>query len=86
MSFSGRSRTRRPSEEAIEAGGSHNLRILVADASQADRQIYKKMLNQYQADIVSSGTGALDMFDTNNYDVILLDCNLEGKHLFISLH
>jgi CheY-like chemotaxis protein len=54
------------------------VRILVADNSQADRQIYKRMLSQYQADIVGSGTSALDLFDTNNYDVILLDCNLEG--------
>jgi CheY-like chemotaxis protein len=57
---------------------SHNVRILVADNSHADRQIYKRMLSQYQADIVGSGTSALDLFDTNNYDVILLDCNLEG--------
>jgi CheY-like chemotaxis protein/HPt (histidine-containing phosphotransfer) domain-containing protein len=26
---------------------------------------------------VASGTDTLDLFDTNNYDVILLDCNLE---------
>ena len=61
-----------------QTGEHHNVRILVADNSQADRQIYKRMLSQYQADIVSSGTSALDLFDTNNYDVILLDCNLEG--------
>lgn len=63
-----------------EAEHSHAIRILVADNSQNDRQIYKRMLSQYQADIVGSGTGALDLFDTNNYDVILLDCNLEGIH------
>eukprot|EP00026_Physarum_polycephalum_P000596 Phypoly_transcript_00597.p1 GENE.Phypoly_transcript_00597~~Phypoly_transcript_00597.p1 ORF type:complete len:1275 (+),score=264.33 Phypoly_transcript_00597:342-3827(+) len=59
----------------------HNVRILVADNSQADRQIYKRMLSQYQADIVGSGTSALDLFDTNNYDVILLDCNLEDMEI-----
>lgn len=60
---------------------SHAVRILVADNSSNDRHIYTKMLAQYQADIVGSGIGALDLFDTNNYDVILLDCNLEGKCL-----
>lgn len=39
------------------------------------------MLSQYQADIVASGSSALDLFDTNNYEVILLDCNLEDMEI-----
>ena len=64
--------------QELRTGESSNVRILVADNSQADRKIYERMLSQYQTDTVGSGSAALDLFDTNTYDVILLDCNLEG--------
>eukprot|EP01113_Clastostelium_recurvatum_P024275 TRINITY_DN2899_c0_g1_i3.p1 TRINITY_DN2899_c0_g1~~TRINITY_DN2899_c0_g1_i3.p1 ORF type:complete len:2412 (-),score=767.99 TRINITY_DN2899_c0_g1_i3:29-7264(-) len=54
-----------------------HVRVLVADASSADRTIYQKLLNQCDATIVARGEDALEEYDNNSFDVIVLDTNIE---------
>lgn len=67
-----------PSPEINGSGlGSSHVRILLANGSISERNIYKRILAQYDADILKSGQEVLDNFSSNSYDVILLHNNLE---------
>ncbi|MGB7815222.1 MAG: ATP-binding protein [Methylotenera sp.] len=53
-------------------------RILVADDNETNRTIISKMLEQvgHKVDLVMNGEQALDMLEVNQYDLMILDCNM----------
>jgi two-component system, sensor histidine kinase RpfC len=53
-------------------------RILVADDNDTNRTIISKMLEQvgHKVDLVANGEQALDMLEANQYDLMILDCNM----------
>jgi two-component system, sensor histidine kinase RpfC len=53
-------------------------RILVADDNDTNRTIISKMLEQvgHKIDLVANGEQALDMLEINQYDLMILDCNM----------
>jgi len=53
-------------------------RILVADDNETNRTIISKMLSQvgHKVDLVTNGEEALDMLEANQYDLMILDCNM----------
>lgn len=53
-------------------------RVLVADDNETNRTIISKMLTHvgHQVDMVTNGEQALDMLEINQYDLMILDCNM----------
>lgn len=56
----------------------HNYRILVAEDNYINQKLIRKLLNKkgYDTLIVDDGKKAVDLYDQNNYDVILMDIQM----------
>jgi len=60
-----------------------NVRLLLADKNLAYLEIAKKMLrfhdDAYQVDVATSGEECLEKLHKHYYDLLLLDCDIDGK-------
>jgi PAS domain S-box-containing protein len=76
-------------EEMIAAGRKKDLphqalspwkttRILIAEDHEVNQKVTIKMLEKlgYRADIASNGREAVEAFDRNHYDIVLMDCSM----------
>ncbi|WP_207680837.1 response regulator [Desulfonema magnum] len=61
-----------------QPGIRHPLRILVAEDNQINQKLTKYILKTagYQADVVNNGTEALEKFEQQSYDVVLMDIQM----------
>ncbi len=56
-------------------------KILYVEDEPVNAFVVKKMLQkQYEVDIVYDGLSCLQMFQKNNYDLVLMDINLGEEH------
>jgi PAS domain S-box-containing protein len=62
-----------PAEASMEG-----IRVLVVEDNPVNRKVAVGMLNQlgYQADVAEDGVAAVEAFNANRYDAILMDCQM----------
>jgi two-component system sensor histidine kinase RpfC len=65
---------------ARRVAGAHKLRVLVADDNPTNREVLGKILERggHDATLVNDGEQALDAFERERYDIVLLDRNMPG--------
>ena len=61
----------------VQAGG-RDVTILVVEDNDVSRKLSVEILLQrgYQVDTAASGVEALDLFSSNRYDIVLMDCQM----------
>ncbi|MGE5128844.1 MAG: ATP-binding protein [Sphingomonadaceae bacterium] len=65
---------------ARRVAGARKLRVLVADDNPTNREVLGKILERggHDATLVNDGEQALDAFERERYDIVLLDRNMPG--------
>ncbi|MBU3916049.1 response regulator [bacterium] len=65
-------------ENETAAGSTQNVKILVTEDNESNRELIKAALDDYQLDFAKSGEEAIILAFDNAYDLILMDIQLPG--------